>query len=197
MNHALRSVCVFCGARPGARPHYLEAARTLGVTLAERGITLVYGGASVGLMGAMADAALGKGGTVVGVMPQTLVDREVAHKGLSELHVVQSMHERKALMAQKSDGFIALPGGFGTYEELFEVITWGQIGLHRKPVGLLDVAGYFEGFRHLVKNGVDEGFIPAQHADSLVIEPTPGPLLDRLLQVAPPPSGQWFDPRRT
>lgn len=193
----LRSVCVFCGSRPGARPEYLEAAKALGVLLARRGLTLVYGGASVGMMGVLADAALAAGGRAIGVIPQALRDRELAHAGLTELHVVRNMHERKALMGQHASAFVALPGGFGTYEELFEVITWNQIGLHRKPVGLLDVAGYFHAFRELVRHGVAEGFIPAEHVGTLAVEPRPDALLDALERLAPPPEGQWFDPRKT
>lgn len=196
MSPNVKSVCVFCGARPGARPEYLQAAKALGALLAERGRTLVYGGASVGLMGALADAALEKGGRVVGVIPQTLVDRELAHAGLSELLIVRNMHERKAMMAAKCDAFVALPGGFGTFEELFEVITWGQIGLHQKPVGLFDVGGYFGAFRQLVDQGVREGFIPAEHAARIAQGPDAAALLERLEQVAPPP-GQFFDPRQT
>ena len=139
----LKSVCVFCGSRTGARPEYLEGARALGTELARRGFTLVYGGTSVGLMGAMADAALAGGGKVIGVLPQVLSDREIAHQGLTELHLVDSMHTRKAMMAELAGAFIAMPGGFGTFEELFEITTWAQLGIHHKPIGLLNVADYY------------------------------------------------------
>jgi len=142
---SLRRLCVFCGSASGVRPEYEAAARELGTVLAGRGVGVVYGGASVGLMGVVADSALAAGGEVIGIIPQALVDREVAHAGLSELHVVGSMHERKALMAELSDAFVALPGGMGTLEELFEVFTWRQLGLHAKPIALLDVAGYWAG----------------------------------------------------
>jgi len=196
VSQKLSSVCVFCGARPGARPEYLEAAMGLGALLARRGVGVVYGGASVGLMGALAKAALDGGGRVVGVIPQKLVERELAHPALSELITVQSMHERKALMGARADAFIALPGGFGTFEELFEVITWSQIGLHHKPIGLLDVGGYFGAFRMLVEQGVREGFIPAEHATRIAQEVAPEVLLERLEERALRP-GPFFDPRST
>jgi uncharacterized protein (TIGR00730 family) len=177
---ALRSVCVFCGSRPGARPEFLASATALGQALAQRGLTLVYGGASVGLMGAVADAALSGGGRVVGVLPAALQQREIGHKGLHELHVVNSMHERKALMAQRADAFIALPGGFGTFEELFEIVTWGQLGLHRKPMGLLDVAGFYQPLLTMVRRAVEEGFIPEVQAQPFAVSPSPEALLDRL-----------------
>jgi uncharacterized protein (TIGR00730 family) len=177
---ALRSVCVFCGSRPGARPEFLASATALGQALAQRGLTLVYGGASVGLMGAVADAALSGGGRVVGVLPAALQQREIGHKGLHELHVVNSMHERKALMAQRADAFIALPGGFGTFEELFEIVTWGQLGLHRKPMGLLDVAGFYQPLLAMVRRAVEEGFIPEVQAQPFAVSPSPEALLDRL-----------------
>src|SRR5262249_28430263 len=156
----LRRVCVFAGSRPGARPGYLQAATALGRSLGRRGLGLVYGGASVGLMGAGADAGVGAGAEAVGGIPKTLVDKEGAHARLSHLLVVHSMHERKAKMAEMSDAFVALPGGFGTWEELFEVITWGQLGLHHKPVGLLDAEGYYAPLVALVDAAIVEGFIP-------------------------------------
>ncbi len=159
------SACIFCGSSPGAHPDYEQAARALGTGLARAGETVVYGGASVGLMGAVADAALAEGGRVVGVIPQSLVDREVAHPGLSELHVVPGLHERKALMAELSDAFLALPGGAGTLEELFEVYTWAQLGLHDKPLVLVDVRGYFGGLLAFLDHAEAEGFLPRrQHA---------------------------------
>ena len=155
----MKRLCVFCGANSGHDPRYGEAAAALGRGIAQAGLGLVYGGASIGLMGAVADAALAEGGEVIGVIPQTLVAREVAHHGLSDLRVVTSMHERKALMADLSDGFIALPGGVGTLEELFEVWTWSHLGLHRKPCGLLDVAGFYSGLGRFIDHVQQEGFL--------------------------------------
>src|SRR6266496_1559672 len=150
-------ICVFCGSRPGIRPEYLDAARRLGTLLAERRIGLVYGGASVGVMGAVADAALRGGGEVIGVIPKALERRELAHDNLTELRVVESMHERKALMAELSDVVIALPGGFGTFEELFETITWSQLGIHRKAIGILNVSGFYDGMLALIDHAIEEG----------------------------------------
>jgi uncharacterized protein (TIGR00730 family) len=155
-------------------------ATALGTELARRRLTLVYGGASVGLMGALADAVLAEGGRAVGVLPVTLQQREIGHVGLHELHLVNSMHERKALMAKRSDAFIALPGGFGTFEELFEIITWGQLGLHAKPIGLLDVGGYFQPLLAMLRRGVEDGFIPPEHEQPFTVSPSVGELLDRL-----------------
>jgi hypothetical protein len=176
----LSSVCVFCGSKPGARPDYLEAAAALGRALARRGLTLVYGGSRTGLMGALADAALAGGGRVVGVIPQGLVDREQAHRGLSDLVVTADMHTRKARMAHLADGFLALPGGYGTLEELFEMVTWGQLGLHRKPVGLVDCAGYWDGLRGFLARARAEGFIPDGGLAELPCEADPDRILDRL-----------------
>lgn len=190
----MRRVCVFCGSRGGARAAYMEAARDLGYAMVDRGYGLVYGGASVGLMGTIADAVLERGGEVIGVIPQALVDRELAHPNLSELHVVETMHERKALMAARSDAFIAMPGGFGTFEEFFEVVTWGQIGIHRKPTGLLDVAGYFDALVAMVERGVEEGFIPETHRELLCVDPDPRGLLERLEGYRVPDLGRkWAD----
>jgi uncharacterized protein (TIGR00730 family) len=177
----IRSICVFCGSSSGVSPAYETAARVFAESLVERNIRLVYGGASVGLMGAIADTALRAGGTVVGVIPRALVDREIAHRGLTELHVVDTMHERKARMAGLSDAFVALPGGLGTLEELFEVWTWGMLGLHAKPYGILDVDGYYSPLIHFLDHARDEGFIrPAQRA-MLVVETDATRLLDRLV----------------
>jgi uncharacterized protein (TIGR00730 family) len=176
----LRSICIFCGSRPGARPEFLAMAKALGTELARRKLTLVYGGASVGLMGALADAVLSEGGRAVGVLPVSLQQREIGHMGLHELHLVNSMHDRKALMAKRADAFIALPGGFGTFEELFEIITWGQLGLHTKPIGLLDVGGYFQPLLAMLRRGVEDGFIPPAHAQPFAVSPSVGELLDRL-----------------
>lgn len=176
----VKTVCVFCGSRPGARPEFLAAATELGEELARRKIGLIYGGASVGLMGAVADAVLSAGGRAVGVLPMSLQQRELGHPGLHELHLVNSMHERKALMAKRADAFIALPGGFGTFDELFEIITWGQLGLHAKPIGLMDVGGYFQPLIAMVKRGVEDGFIPQAHEQPFAVSASAKELLDRL-----------------
>jgi uncharacterized protein (TIGR00730 family) len=175
----MKRICVFCGSSPGHDPRYLEAARSMGRTLARRGLGLVYGGGSVGLMGAVADAALASGGEVVGVIPRVLQIRELAHKSLSTLHVVESMHERKALMAELSDGFVALPGGMGTLEELSEVLTWAQLGLHARPVGLLDVAGYYQPLAEFFDRAVGAGFLRPAHRALLLVGHEPAALLDR------------------
>ena len=164
-------ICGFCGSSSGRNPAYAAAAVALGKCLAEHGINLVYGGASVGLMGVLADSVLASGGQVVGVIPKALADKEVAHRQLTELHVVDSMHERKALMADLADGFIALPGGFGTVEELCEIITWGQLGLHRKPIGLLNVDGYYESLLAFFDRAVSDRFVHSAHR-GLVIDGT-------------------------
>ncbi len=175
----MKSVCVFCGSSDGARPAYGTAARTLGRLVAERGLTLVYGGSNVGLMRDLADAALGAGGRVVGVIPEQLVGWERAHRGVTELRIVGSMHERKALMVELSDAFVALPGGVGTLDELFEVLTWAQLGLHRKPCGLLDVEGYFDHLMLLIERARVDGFLYGSAAIPLV-DDDPARLLDRL-----------------
>jgi uncharacterized protein (TIGR00730 family) len=176
----LRTVCVFCGSRPGARPEFLASARALGEELARRKLTLVYGGASVGLMGALADTVLAQGGRAIGVLPYSMQEREIGHAGLNELHLVNSMHDRKALMAKRADAFIAMPGGFGTFDELFEILTWGQLGLHSKPIGLLDVGGYFQPLLAMVQRGVEDGFIPPAHAQPFAVSASPAELLERL-----------------
>lgn len=183
---ALRRICVFCGARAGARPAYLEFARALGDTLATRGIGVVYGGASVGLMGALADAALARGGEVIGVIPRSMVDREIAHPRLSQLHVVSTMHERKAMMASLSDAFVAMPGGLGTLEELFEAITWQSLGIHRKPIGLLDVGGFYRPLHAALEHAADERFVDPAQLAAIVMEREPGPLIDRLARTVVP-----------
>lgn len=175
----MRRICVFAGSNVGVRSEYAEAARALGHELVKRGLGLVYGGASVGLMGVIANTVLSEGGEVIGVLPRGLFLRELPHKGLTELHEVGSMHERKALMADLADGFIALPGGFGTFDELFEIITWAQLGLHTKPVGVLNVAGYFEPLLALIQHASREGFIPKVHLSLLLSEDDPAVLLDR------------------
>ena len=173
----MSSICVYCGSRFGDDPAYLDATRTLGRTFAARGIRVVYGGASVGLMGALADATLAAGGEVVGVIPRLLVDREIAHPRLTELHVVDSMHERKALMVELSDAFVALPGGIGTLEELIEVYTWRALRLHAKPLGLLNVAGYYDRLRGFLDHAVTQSFLPAEQRASLTFAPDAESLL--------------------
>jgi uncharacterized protein (TIGR00730 family) len=175
-----RSVCVFCGSQPGGRPEYADAARELAALLARRSIELVYGGGHVGLMGALADAALAAGARVTGVIPRHLLRPELAHRGLSELLVVDSMHERKRRMADHSDAFVVLPGGYGTLEEMFEMVTWLQLQLQAKPVGILDIEGYFQPLLAFLRHAADEGFIRAEHWDLLIVEHTPELLLDRL-----------------
>ena len=181
----MQRICVFCGSSSGSRPLYAEMARAVGQELAARGLGLVYGGSSVGLMGALADAALAAGGEVIGVLPRGLFLREVAHRGLTDLREVGSMHERKALMSELADGFLALPGGFGTCDELFEMLTWAQLGLHHKPVGLLDVEGFFTSLLAFVRHAAQEGFLPLAHVDVLLRAETPAAMLDQLLAYQP------------
>ena len=192
MNVKRRRVCVFCGSSLGRRPEYAQAAATLGTLMAEQGVALVYGGAKVGLMGVVAEACLAAAGEVIGVMPRLLVEKEVAHHGLTQLHVVESMHARKALMADLSDAFIALPGGFGTLDELCEILTWAQLGLHRKPAGLLNVAGYFDGLVTLLAHAVEEQLLKPAHRDLLLVHRDPAHLLAQCLTAPPAPvSAKW------
>jgi uncharacterized protein (TIGR00730 family) len=186
----LRAICVFCGASTGANPAYADAARAVGAGLAERGIELVYGGGRVGLMGAVADAALSAGGRVTGVIPSALVERELAHPGLSDLRIVTTLHERKALMADLADGFIALPGGLGTLEELAEVLSWAQLELHAKPIGALDVGGYFDALAAFLDHATEEGFIAPPQRRLLMIDSDLDALLDRFAAWLPP-AGRW------
>ncbi len=193
---AMRRVCVFCGSRPGARPEYAAAARALGEAIAAGGAGLVYGGASVGVMREVADAVLAEGGEVIGVIPRALVDREVAHHGLSELRVVDSMHTRKAMMADLADGFVALPGGFGTLDELFEILTWAQLGIHRKPVGLVDTRGFWRPLVAMVEHMIREGFIPEDQLALMLVGEEPAPLLERMRAWSPPALGpKWVGMR--
>src|ERR1041384_3548938 len=170
----LKRVCVFCGSNTGSGPAYVEAAESLGKLLAERKMGLVYGGGKVGLMGKIADAVLGAGGEVIGVIPQSLMRKEIAHAGLTELRVVDSMHQRKALMAELSDAFIALPGGFGTFEEFCEILTWTQLGLQRKPCGILNVAGYYDHLLKLFDHAVAERFLKPEHRGIVISDTDPG-----------------------
>lgn len=176
----LRAVCVFCGSSPGARPIYGEAADAFGAALAAAGIRLVYGGGNVGLMGRVADAVLNAGGEAIGVIPQFLMNREVGHRALTELHVVETMHERKALMAKLSDAFAVLPGGIGTFEEMFEVWTWRQLGLHPKPCGILNIGGYYDRLVAFLDTATKEGFLQPGHRAVLEVEETPAALLAAL-----------------
>lgn len=189
----MRRICVFCGSSDGERPEYRELARGMGRTLAERGLELVYGGGNVGLMGALADAALAAGGRVTGVIPDGLLAKERGHRGVTELEVVGSMHERKARMAERADGFVALPGGLGTLEELAEALTWSQLGIHRKPCGVVHAGGYFDPLIAFLDRAVDEGFLrPANRAVLLVAE-TPAELLDAFESYRPPRVKRWLE----
>lgn len=176
-------ICVFCGSSPGASPAFAAAARELGAALARRGIELVTGGGSVGLMGEVADAALAAGGRAIGVIPESLVLRELAHPRLTELHVVPTMHQRKAKMVELSSAFVTLPGGLGTLDETFEMLTWAQLGIHHKPVGLLNVAGYYSPLLAFLDSAVEEGFVPAASRARWIEESEPGVLIDRILAL--------------
>ncbi|WP_454056011.1 LOG family protein [Cupriavidus sp. Marseille-Q8015] len=191
----MKSVCVYCGSSPGNRPEYAEAAALLGRTLAARGLALVYGGGKVGLMGIVADSVLAHGGTVVGVIPDALMQKEVGHRGLTELHVVRNMHERKQMMADRADAFIALPGGVGTFEELFETFTWLQLGYHDKPVGLLNVAGFYDGMLGFLSHAVHEGFLKPVHADLLHVADTADGLLVKLAAAPRVRVDKWQEAR--
>jgi len=190
---AVTRVCVFAGSNAGIHDEYRRAASDLGRVLAARGISLVYGGAHLGLMGAVADAVLASGGRVTGVIPESLVAKEVAHRGLSELRVVSSMHERKALMSDLSDAFIALPGGWGTWEEFFEMLTWAQLGVHRKPCGLLNVLGYFDPLLSFVDHSIREGFVRREYRSMICVDTAPGALLDQFAVYAPPAVTKWIE----
>jgi len=193
----VKRVCVFCASSPGVRPAYIEAARAFGETLARRSIDLVYGGGNVGLMGAVADGALAAGGSVVGVIPRMLVEREVAHLALTELVVVETMHERKAEMAARADAFIALPGGLGTLEELFEVWTWGQLGVHTKPLGMLDVEHYYAPLIAFLDHATREGLVRPADRSMAIVDTRSEALLDRLARHIAPQHPRYVDPTRT
>jgi uncharacterized protein (TIGR00730 family) len=193
----MKRVCVYCGSSPGSDPAYLAAARELGGSLARRGLGLVYGGASVGTMGAVADGALAAGGEVIGVLPDFLEKLELAHRGLTELHVVSSMHERKAKMAELADAFIALPGGYGTLEEISEALTWSQLGLHRKACALLDVAGFYGHFVAFLDHAVEAGMLRPGFRAMLLVEREPEALLERLAAFVPPEVPRILDASRT
>jgi uncharacterized protein (TIGR00730 family) len=194
----VKRVCVFAGSNAGARPDYAAAARALATACAARGLGIVYGGGSVGLMGALADRALASGAEVIGVIPAPLATKELAHAGLSELRVVESMHERKATMNALADGFIALPGGLGTFEETLEVLTWAQLGIHSKPVGVLNVAGYYDGLVHWLAHAVGEGFVRREHVGLLIVADDADDLLERFVTwTRPPGPGAWMKPTQT
>jgi uncharacterized protein (TIGR00730 family) len=193
----MKRICVFCGSNSGTRPEYANAARAMGSALVQRGLGLVYGGGRVGLMGIIADQVMSEGGNVIGIIPADLDRKEIAHQGLTELRVVSSMHERKALMAKLSDGFIALPGGFGTFEEFCEVLTWAQLGFQNKPCAVLNVAGFYDPLLALLDHAVAEGFVRPQHR-GLVLEGTnPFELLDLLGAYEPPVVDKWLDLERS
>jgi len=188
----MRSICVYCGSSPGRQEAYASAARELAEVLVEQNIKLVYGGASVGIMGLLADSVLRLGGQAVGVIPEALQRKEVAHAKLTELHITQSMHERKTLMAELSDGFIALPGGIGTLKEIFEIWTWAQLGFHRKPCGLLNIAGYFDALTAFLNHSVKEQFVKDAHRSMLIVEHEPKALLSRFKSYRPPTHQKWI-----
>jgi uncharacterized protein (TIGR00730 family) len=190
-------LCVYAGSNPGRDPAYMASAAALGALLARRGIGVVYGGGKVGLMGALADAALAEGGEVVGVMPRELIDREIGHTGLTGMHIVGSMHERKAMMAELAEGFIALPGGAGTLEELIEMFTWLQLGFHRKPIGVLNVHGYYDGLAALFDHATREQFVRPPHRAALVIEADAETLLERFATWAAPKGHKWTELEET
>lgn len=192
------SLCVYCGSRPGALDSYADAARAVGAWIGSHGGQLVYGGGSGGLMGLVAQATAAAGGRVVGVIPQSLVDREFANHACDELHIVQTMHERKALMAELSDAFIALPGGFGTFDELFEIITWGQLGIHQKPIGLLNIDGYFDPLLAMIDRAVTDGFVQPQYRGLFVISDSISELLTQIHDYQPLKSiVQWIEMSET
>jgi uncharacterized protein (TIGR00730 family) len=192
----MKAVCVYCGSSPGAKPVYAQAAQRFGRALVDAGCSLVYGGGRVGLMGVIADEVLAAGGRVVGVIPELLVNKEVGHRGLTELHVVPDMHQRKKMMADLADAFVALPGGAGTLEELFEVYTWAQLGYHNKPIGLYDIDSYYAPLIAMLEHTVEEGFMQRTYFDLLQIESQPGALIDKLRRYRPPASDKWTTQRQ-
>ena len=190
-------ICIFCGSSSGNGSEFAEAARSLARLLVARDFGIVYGGGHVGLMGVLADAALAEGGEVIGVIPRSLWEREIGHRALTKLHIVETMHERKALMAELSDGFIALPGGLGTLEEIFEIWTWAQLGLHRKPLGFLNVNGYYTPLAAFLDSAVAAGFLRAQHRAIAIVDADANALLDRMSQYEPPKLPKWIDREET
>jgi len=193
----IKRICVYCGSSSGKKPDYAQQARSLAEHLLEQNIGLVYGGANIGIMGEVANAVLQGGGEVMGIIPKSLARKEVAHFGLSDLRVVDSMHQRKTIMADESDGFIALPGGIGTLEELFEILTWAQLGFHQKPCGLLNVESYYDDLERFLNKAVDQGFVRKQHRDMLLIKAEPAELLTSMLQYRAPKMDKWIDRDQT
>ena len=193
----MKSICVFCGANPGNDPVYAAGARAMGVEIARRGLTLVYGGGAVGLMGVVANAALEAGGEVHGVIPRALREKEIGHNDLTRLEVVDTMHIRKARMAELSDGFIAMPGGIGTFEELFEIWTWGQLGIHEKPLGLLNIAGFYDPLAAFLDGTVEAGFLKQAHRAMAMTDTEPATLLDRMGAYVPTPTYKWVEKEET
>ena len=193
----IRRVCVFCGSAMGVSPAFREAAAALGTQFVERGLGLVFGGGSVGLMGVVADAVLDGGGEVIGVIPQALATKELLHVGVRDMRRVGDMHERKAVMAENADAFVALPGGYGTFEELFEVITWAQLGFHRKNIGLLNVDSYFDPLVKFIDHAIESGFIKPAHRELIFVEREPAALLDRLVTHQMPVVRRWLGPDET
>ncbi len=193
----MNSLCVYCGSSSGSEPAYAAAARELGQLLAAQQIELIYGGGRVGLMGTLADAVLDAGGRVQGVIPQSLANREVAHHGLTQLHIVETMHQRKALMAELSDGFLALPGGLGTIEELFEICSWAQLGMHAQPIGLLNVAGYFDLLLRFLDHAVSHQLLKPVHREVLIVSTDPAEMLRMLRQALPVSAPKWIDASQT
>ena len=193
----MKRICVFCGSNNGANPIYLETAEKVGKFLARNNIELVYGGGRVGLMGKVADAVLANGGKVIGAIPESLASKEIAHQGLTELHIVNSMHERKALMAELSDGFIALPGGFGTFEEFCEIVTWAQLGIHQKPCALLNVNGFYDNLIALIDFSTKENFIREEHRQIVLIESDVEKLYALMKNYRPPFIEKWLDKKST
>ena len=187
----MKRICVYCGSNPGRNPLFLQAAISLGNALADRGLGLVYGGASVGIMGTIANSVLDRGGEVIGVIPKALDAKELKHNGLTQLHVVKSMHERKALMAEYADGFIALPGGWGTIEEIFEALTWAQLGFHRKPCGLLNAGGYYNHLYAFLEHTIEQQFVKPENRQMLIIKPDANSMLESFSSYRPPEVKKW------
>jgi len=189
----MKSLCIYCGSSPGATPAYAQAARELAQAMVEQNIALVYGGGNVGLMGIIADEVMRLGGQATGVIPEALLKKELGHNGLTQLHIVKDMHERKAMMADLSDGFIAMPGGVGTLEELFEVFTWAQLGFHQKPIGLLNVDGFYDGLLQFIQHMVSQRFLKGEQAEILIAEARPADLLQRFRSFVPHHVPKWLD----
>ena len=188
----MKRICVFCGSSAGNNAKYIKSARKLGETLTQNDITLIYGGSNVGLMGEIANAMIGRNGNVIGIIPQVLVEKEVAFTHLQDLRIVDSMHERKALMAELADGFISMPGGFGTLEETIEMLTWTQLGIHEKPLGLLNVEGYFDRLCEFIDHMVSEGFLVQGFRDMVLMDDNPDGLLDKMIKFNPPQIDKWW-----